>query len=67
MDKLMPVFCNRYQWYADVGNFREITFQVPIFCSIRWIVEKLKNQKTKMLSFYKQQSYFSQIVSKKPK
>ena len=30
MDKLMPVFCNRYQWYADVGNFREITFQVPI-------------------------------------
>ena len=32
MDKLMPVFCNRYQWYADVGNFREITFQVPIFC-----------------------------------
>ena len=55
----MPVFCNRHQWYADVGNFREITFQVPIFCSIRWIVEKLKNQKTKMLSFYKQQSYFS--------
>ena len=39
-------------------------------CSIRWIVEILKNKnktKTKMLSFYKQQSYFSQIVSKKAK
>ena len=35
------------------------------------MVEILKNKKetkkTKMLSFYKQQSYFSQIVSKKAK
>ena len=29
--------------------------------------KKLKNQKTKMLIFYKQQSYFSQIASKKAK
>ena len=29
--------------------------------------KKLKKTKTKMLSFYKQQSYFSQIVSKKAK
>ena len=37
------------------------------YCSIRWIVEilKTKKTKTKLLSFYKQQSYFSQIVSKK--
>ena len=32
------------------------------------ITKKLKKKtKTKMLSFYKQQSYFSQIASKKPK
>ena len=29
--------------------------------------KKTKKPKTKMLSFYKQQSYFSQIVSKKAK
>ena len=29
--------------------------------------KKIKKPKTKMLSFYKQQSYFSQIVSKKAK
>ena len=29
--------------------------------------KKPKNPKTKLLSFYKQQSYFSQIVSKKAK
>ena len=38
-------------------------------CSIRWIVKilKTKKPKTNMLSFYKQQSYFSQIVPKKAK
>ena len=29
--------------------------------------KKTKKTKTKMLSIYKQQSYFSQIVSKEPK
>ena len=30
-----------------------------------WNTKKLKEVKTRMLSFYKQQSYFGQIVSKK--
>ena len=34
-------------------------------CSIHWIVELLKKLKTKMLSFYKQKTNFSQIVSKR--
>ena len=38
---------------------------IYVFCSILWIVEILK--KTKMLCFYKQKMYFSQIVSKKAK
>ena len=38
--------------------------------SVGYLVEILKNKNkknTKMLSFFKQQSYFSQIVSKKAK
>ena len=35
------------------------------FCSFLWIVEILKKLKTKMLSFYKQKTNFSQIVSKR--
>ena len=30
-----------------------------------WNTKKLKEVKTRMLSFYKQQSYFGQIVSRK--
>ena len=37
-------------------------------CTIRWIVKIcIEKLKTKMLIFYKQQSYFGQIVSKKAK
>ena len=53
----MKVFLNLFLCTVNVNN-----------CSIRWIVKILKKTKkteTKMLSFYKQQLYSSQIASKK--
>ena len=58
-----PLICESPLTVAVLGNF----CPKNVKCSFLWIVEILKNQKTKMLSFYKQQMYFSQIVLKKAK
>ena len=50
---------------CKIESEKDLFGKICSICSICWIVEILKNKLKRC--FYKQQSYFSQIVSKKAK
>ena len=57
---------NLYRFYLCFFHFK-ILNRHEMFFPLDSRKKQIKKTKTKMLSFYKQQSYFSQIVSKKAK
>ena len=62
--QIAPILRLRLRIFSKTDEF---PFGCVAMCSIHWIIEILNKSKTKMLSFYKQQLYVNQIISKKTK